>query len=315
MRILFVKTSSLGDVIHHCPAVSDARRSLPGAEIDWVVEEPFAQIAALHPAVAKVLPVAVRRWRSRLSAPAAWGEMLAFRRELRSRNYDIVIDAQGLVKSALIASAARGAKHGYDAASAREPLASRFYDVRHPVPRAVHAVERNRRLTAAALGIQAGADCEYGLRLQADSPLPACGPYCVLLSMTSRPDKLWSEECWVGLVRALASRGLESILPWGSKAEHARALGIASAARSGVVPPALELLRLASLMQRAKAVFGLDTGLAHLAVALGVPTIGIFCGTDPALTGLYGTKLAMNLGGPGRAPAVADALAAFERLS
>src|SRR5258706_10891264 len=121
-RILFVKTSSLGDVVHHCPAVSDAARKLPAAEIDWVVEEPFAGVAAMHPAVRRVIPVALRRWRRAPWNPAVWAELAAFRRALSGERYDAVIDSQGLLKSAFIASFARGPQHGLDRASAREPL-------------------------------------------------------------------------------------------------------------------------------------------------------------------------------------------------
>jgi len=151
-RILFVKTSSLGDVVHNCPAVSDAARAVPGVEIDWVVEEPFAPVAKMHASVRRVITVAVRRWRSALWNPAVWREMREVRRAIAEARYDSVIDTQSLLKSALIASWAHGPKHGLDGASAREPLAARFYDVRHAVPRALHAVERNRRLAAAALG-------------------------------------------------------------------------------------------------------------------------------------------------------------------
>src|SRR3954467_4702685 len=134
-RILFVKTSSLGDVVHNCPAVSDAARAIPGAEIDWVVEEPFAQVAKMHASVRRVITVAVRRWRSALWNPAVWSEICDVRRALAAERYDAVIDTQSLFKSALIASWARGPRHGLDRASAREPLASLFYDQRHAVTR------------------------------------------------------------------------------------------------------------------------------------------------------------------------------------
>src|SRR5262245_4750270 len=142
-RILFVKTSSLGDVVHNGPAVSDAARALPGAEIDWVVEAPFAEVAAMHGAVRRVIPVAVRRWRRALWRPSGWAEMRAFRAALRATRYDAVVDTQSLLKSALIAQLADGLRHGLDRASAREPVAARFYDAVHAVPRALHAVERN----------------------------------------------------------------------------------------------------------------------------------------------------------------------------
>src|SRR5262245_17875700 len=205
-RILFVKTSSLGDVVHNCPAVSDVARAIPGAEIDWVVEEPFAPVAKMHSAVRRVVTVAVRRWRSALWNPAVWGEIRAVRRAIGAERYDAVIDTQSLLKSALITSWAKGPRHGLDAASAREPLAARFYDTRHAVPRALHAVERNRRLAAAALGYSPG-PLDYGLRAAA----PSRDAAVVFLTMTSRDDKLWPEENWIALGREL---GVPPVLPW-----------------------------------------------------------------------------------------------------
>jgi lipopolysaccharide heptosyltransferase I len=118
-KILFVKTSSLGDVVHHCPAVSDAARSIPGAEIDWVVEESFAAIPSMHPAVRRVLPLALRRWRHGWWRASTREEVRAFRRALRAESYDAVVDTQSLLKSALVAAQARGRSHGMDRASAR----------------------------------------------------------------------------------------------------------------------------------------------------------------------------------------------------
>jgi len=314
MRILFVKTSSLGDVIHHCPAVSDVRRRHPDAVIDWVVEETFAPIVSMHPAVRRAIPVAVRRWRSSMFRASTWREVRALRRVLREVEYDRVVDTQGLLKSALIAASARGVRHGFDAASAREAVASRFYDVRHAVPRDMHAVERNRVLTASALGMARAGGCDYGLVPMARNPVPMHKPYCVLLCMTSRPDKLWPEKHWVALVRSLAARGWESLLPWGSLDEQARCGRIAAAAGAGIVPRAMSLDEIASLMKDAKAVIGVDTGLAHLAAALGVPAIGLYCGSEPALTGLHGSARVANLGGLGRVPSAQEALLALEAM-
>ncbi|MEA3195349.1 MAG: heptosyltransferase, partial [Betaproteobacteria bacterium] len=239
-RILFVKTSSLGDVVHNCPAVSDAARAMPGAEIDWVVEESFAGIAAMHASVRRVIPVAVRRWRSAAWRPSIWREIRDFRRALGAARYDAVVDTQSLLKSALIASCAQGARHGMDAASARESLAARFYDSRHAVPRELHAVERNRRLAAAALGYPLPASLDYGLR----KPPAGKDDVVVFLTMTSRADKLWAEERWIELGRAVGAR---VVLPWGSEAERLRAERIARALPGASVPPRLSLDRLAAL--------------------------------------------------------------------
>jgi len=308
-RILFVKTSSLGDVVHQCPAASDAARGIPQARIDWVVEDAFAGVVRMHANVARVIPVAVRRWRSALWRPAVWREIAAFRRSLQGERYDAIVDTQGLLKSALISSLASGTRHGMDRASAREPLAARFYDRTHFVPRGLHAVERNRRLTAAALGIALPSAIDYGLRAAAAPAQKLPAAYSVLLTMTSRADKLWPEARWIELGRALA---LPVVLPWGGAEEHSRAERIARGVGQAVVPGKMMLEELAQVLAGARNVVGLDSGLTHLAAALGVPAVAIFCGSDPALTGLYGAPRAANVGARGRLPQVFEVLQALQ---
>lgn len=318
-RILIVKTSSLGDVVHNCPAVADIARKVPGAVIDWVVEESFAEVVALHRAVRRVIPVAVRRWRGALAYAATWSELAALRRLLRSEPYDHVIDSQGLVKSALIGWMARGLRHGFDRESAREPFAARFYDARHAVPAGLHAVERNRRLAAAALGYVVEDGCDYGLNAADSLPIEVRAPFALFLTMTSRDDKLWPEEQWRSLGAKLAARGIQCLLPWGSEEERRRCARIAVAIPGAVVPRHMMLAELASLASKARFVVGVDTGLAHLAAALEVPVVGLYCGSDPALTGLYpggahGGKWVRNLGNAGAPPRVAEVLGVLEPL-
>lgn len=304
-RILFVKTSSLGDVVHNCPAVSDAARMLPGAQIDWVVEEPFAAVAAMHVSVRRVIPIALRRWRRALWSPAVWSELRAFRRALTTERYDAVIDSQALLKSAVVCLLASGTKHGMDAESARERLAARFYDVTHTVSWRLHAVERNRLITAEALGFALDEDVRYGLRAEGASPLEQDSSYAVFLTMTSRKEKLWPEPRWIETGRAL---DMPVVLPWGNDAERRRAERIRAAVPQAIVPPRMALEELARLFVHARGVIGLDTGLTHLAAALGAPTVGIYCGSDPALNGLYGAPHAKNVGRPGRAPEASEVL-------
>ena len=326
-RILFVKTSSLGDVVHNCPAVTDVARHVPGAVIDWVVEESFAEVVALHPHVRRVIPVAIRRWRGAALGAQTWSEFRAFRAALRSERYDAVIDSQGLIKSALIAAFAIGPKHGFDSASMREPFAARLYGARHAVSAALHAVERNRWLAAAALGYRAEGPCDYGLRVTSEPPAPglatasssASPPYAVLLTMTSRDDKLWPEEHWRSLGGALANRGVHSVLPWGTEEERHRCARIATAIPGAVVPRRMSLTELASLLREARCVVGVDTGLAHLAAALDLPVVGLYCGSDPVLTGLHpgglhGGNRVRSLGRRGAPPAVAEVLEVLEPL-
>jgi heptosyltransferase-1 len=312
-RILFVKTSSLGDVVHHCPAVSDAARKLPAAEIDWVVEAPFAGVAAMHRAVRRVIPVALRRWRRAPWSPAVWSEIAEFRRSIAQERYDAVIDSQGLLKSALVAAFAPGPRHGLDRASAREALAAPFYDVTHAVPKVLHAVERNRLLTASALGYTLDGPVDYGLGIKntssQDSSLKDEGaPYAVFLTMTSRDDKLWPDERWIEVGRNL---GMRIVLPWGSAAEKARAERIGAEIGNATVPSRMSLAELSDLFQKTNLAVGLDTGLTHLAAAFGARTVGIYCGSDPLLTGLYGASKAVNVGAMGRPPAAADVLRAL----
>lgn len=312
MRILLVKTSSLGDVIHALPVVSDLLRVFPEILIDWCVEEGFAAIPRLHPGVRRVIPVAVRRWRKHLLSPACWGEMRDFRRALQAETYDYVLDLQGLLKSALIADQARGPVSGYAAEAVREPAAARFYDHTFVIPKNVHAVERNRWLAAAALEMPLDLPLDYGIR--ADLPavdwLPAL-PYAVLLTATSRDDKLWPEADWLALGAALADAGLGMVLPAGSPGERARAERLAVHLPGAVVAPPLAIEQLAGVLAGSVGAIGVDTGLTHLAAALGRPTVAIYTATDPGLTGVLGSGPCRNLGGKAAAPAAAAVLAAF----
>ena len=297
-----MKTSSLGDVVHHCPAVSDAARAFPGAEIDWVVEEAFAAVPAMHARVRRVIPVALRRWRRELARPAAWSEFAAFRRALAAERYDAVVDSQGLMKSVLIGKLASGRLHGLDRASARDRLAPRFYDRAYAVPWTLHAVERNRKLTADALGYAVNGAPDYGLSSKRGPA--AGGRYAVFLTMTSRPEKLWPEERWSELGCELRMR---VVLPWGDAGEQARAKRIADRVADAAVPPHMSLEELGGLFLGAARIVGVDTGLTHLAAALGARTLGIYCGTDPARYGLL-ARNAVNVGGEGRPPAVDEVM-------
>jgi heptosyltransferase-1 len=312
--VLLVKTSSLGDVIHALPAVSDMKAFAPDIEIEWVVEESLVAIPRLHAAVIAVMPVAVRRWRRRFWQKAVRSEISAFIDRLRAKPYDAVIDTQGLLKSAVIATGARGIRHGLDFHSAREPLGI-FYQHSYRVGWDLHAVERNRVLVARALGYTVSTPCNYGISAAARSfDWLVAGPYVVLLHSTSGDYKLWPEAHWVALARQFGERGLRCVLTWGSPRERARSERLAAQMSGAVVAPALGFEALAGLFAGARAVVGLDTGLTHLAAALGVATVGIYCGTDPAATGIYGCPRARNLGGIGATPAVAEVVATLEAL-
>lgn len=313
MRILIVKTSSLGDVIHNLPVVSDIRRHFPAATVDWCVEENFVAIPRLHPAVRNIIPVAVRRWRKQLLHATTWRQLAGFRRQLQAEAYDAVIDTQGLFKSALLARQARGPVLGYAAASAREPLAARFYDRHFAVSRDLHAVVRNRLLAAAALGYAADGEPDYGIEAAATAfPWLPHRPYVVFLTATSRDDKLWPEDHWLALGRALNSQGFSAVLPGGNPVERERAARLAAGIPGAIAAPPMSIPELASLLAGARAAVGVDTGLSHLAVALKVPTVALYTATDPGLTGVLGSGFHCNLGGKGQIPPVDAVLAQLQ---
>ena len=310
--ILFIKTSSLGDVIHQMPALTEARKRRPDARFAWAVEEAFAPLVRLHPAVSEVMPVAWRRWRKSLLHGATLREIGTNLSALRARRYDTVIDTQGLLRSAMIARAARGPRHGYDSRSIREPLASLFYDERHRVSRDLHAVERNRRLIGSVLGYTPEGAPDYGLdctRLRDTGQRTA-----VLLHATARPEKEWPEANWISLARSFAKRGLTPLLLWGSDNERARAQRIASQVPEARVPKRAPLDQVARLIAGAELVVGVDTGLLHLAAALGVPLVAIFSGSKPQLTAPVGSGPMRVLGTFGKAPNLADVEEAMSAL-
>lgn len=292
MHLLLIKTSSMGDVIHTLPALTDAMQALPGICVDWVAEENFAQIPGWHPAVDRVIPVAIRRWRKAWFSAPIRAERLAFRQLLQSRHYDAVIDAQGLLKSAvLIARYARGVRHGMSWRSAREPLASLFYQCRHTIPCAQHAVERCRMLLAYSLGYsqpQQQGDYAIARHFTAQQTTHS-GNYLVFLHATTRAEKHWPETHWRALIAWIAAHTDWRIkLPWGTSLEQQRAQRLAQDFSHVDVLPHLSLAEIAGVLAAARQIVSVDTGLSHLAAALNRPNVTLYGPTDPGLIGGYG---------------------------
>ena len=345
MKILLVKTSSLGDVIHNLPVVNDILQHNPSAQIDWVVEESFADIPRMHAGVNHVYTVAMRRWKKSLFSPKIWSEISAFKKSIKQNQYDVVIDCQGLLKSALITKQAQttihGLKHGYDKNSIREPIASQFYEKTHAISYQQHAVTRNRALCAMSLGyanptnapdygiekhgIEKHGIEKHGITVKNDDSASRMDiglqgiesdSYVIALHGTSRESKLWPVENWVNLGKELAKQNLNLALPWASDAELTRANQIAQQLSNATVLPKLSIAQISSVIADAKAAIGVDTGLSHLATALNVPTIALYTDTNPALTGVMAGafKPAINLGGIANIPSVADVTHTFNQL-
>ncbi len=315
-RVLIVKTSSMGDVVHALPAVSDMLRAIPGLQVDWLVEAPFAAIPRLHAGVSRVLPLAWRKWRKRLLAADTRAAMAALRTELRREPYDLVLDLQGLLKSALWGLQARGPLAGYDRASIREPAAALFYSRRAAVPRQQQAVARNRMLAAAILGYALPVTPpDFGITPPAGALTGRWAtptPSAALIPCASRPEKLWPEDRWIAVGRRLQAAGLTPVIVWGNEDERQRAERIAAGC-GGVLPPFLSVADMAAVLGAARQIVGLDTGFSHLAAAFGAPTIGIYCDHEPGLAGLSGPGPVASFGGQGQVPALDEVLAQLDR--
>ena len=332
MRVLIVKTSSMGDVVHALPAVSDMVRCHPGVVIDWLVEASFAALPALHPGVRRVLPMAWRKWRKNLWRRDTRAAISAFRAELRRDEYDCVLDLQGLLlKSVLWGLQARGPLVGYDRDSVREPLSSLCYQRSVSVPRSLQAVERCRRLASAHLGhVLSHAPPDFGILPPDGGWMPSAVvgssdgssdggsdgaaegiATAVLIPCASRPEKLWPESDWIAVGQRLHLAGLVPVVLWGNADEWQRAQRIASAC-GGQLPPLLSVGEMAAVLGRACQIVGLDTGFTHLGAAFGRPSIAIYCDHEPGLAGLTGPGRVASLGGSGQVPTRAAVLAQLE---
>ena len=323
MRILIVKTSSMGDVIHNLPIIRDIHSHFPNAIIDWVVEESFIDIVKLNPEVTSVIPIAFRQWRKSIFKKNTRAEVSVAIRRIRQDKYDFIIDTQGLLKSVLVSLSARGPSYGRDWTSNREAFASLFYRHQFNVPYDQHTVARNRQLTALALNYPIPSnDPDYGLpsaelAKSIDKALNLPKNYVLGLHATSRDSKLWPISNWVEVGQSLEKMGLSLLLPWSSNSELERAKGIAEKLKQAIILPKLSIHSLAKISAGAKAAIGVDTGLVHLAVALNIPSIAIYTDSEPALNGALAAEnqIAINLGGKGSIPSAEQVLIAFASLN
>ena len=313
LRVLIVKTSSMGDVVHALPVVNDIHAHYPEAQVDWLVESPFAVIPQLHPGVRRVFSMAWRRWRGQLLRGDTWRAMHALRDDLRRESYDLVLDLQGLLKSAVWARQAGAPVVGYDKRSIREPAATWLYARQAAVAQDMHAVQRCRALAAAHLNYAMPAiKADFGLHAPKPTWKPRWPAYALIIPNASRREKLWPERHWVSVGKRMMELGLTPVVSWGRPEEQTLAERIAASC-DGDVPPFLKVGEMASVLAGAQQVVGLDTGFTHLAAALGRPTLGIYCDHEPGLAGITGPGRVASIGGQGQVPSRADVLALFEQ--
>ena len=295
--------------------VCDVERHAPGTVIDWVAEEAFAPLVALDPCIRRVVPVAFRRWRNHPLSAATRREFSAFRRALRAQRYDAILDLQEQLKGAIVARMANGRRHGFDRANVREPIATWLDDVHHAIDRNQHFIAKARALAAAALGYTVEGRPRWNMAPPPGSNAMPDGPYALAFHATSREDKLWPEQDWSGLLAHFAQAGFRVLLPWGDERERERSERLARSATNAIVPARLALPELASLARSAEIVVGVDTGLTHLAAAIGTPTVAIFTSTDATLAGVAaaGTHAA-DVGGNGEVPSLQSVIESAGRV-
>ena len=288
MRILVVKLTSLGDVIHTLPAVNDAAQQIDNLQIDWLVEESFQVIPGWHGSVSNVFTAASRRWRRQ---PGKFlSEVGNLSKQIRGNPYDLIIDAQGLFKSALLAGLAKGKRAGYDKLSIKESLASQFYNLKFAVDPNLHAVVRTRQLFAKALAYDINETICYGLDRSQFATVYSVDPYLIFLHGTTWASKQWPVEYWQQLADIVIKNGFKIKLLWGNEGEYNRAVAIANHRQNIEVCPRLNLNEVAGIISNARAVVAVDTGLGHLAAALSVPCVTLYGATDSGRTGTIGNS-------------------------
>ncbi|WP_116963418.1 lipopolysaccharide heptosyltransferase I [Fastidiosibacter lacustris] len=284
---LIVKTSSLGDILHTLPALTEAKQHEPNLKFDWVIEKSFAEIPRWHEAVDEVIEIEIRKWRKNIFK--YFSEIRAFKKRLKAKHYDYVIDAQGLLKSAWITKTAKGIKYGLDKESAREPAASFFYNKKLKVEKAMHAIIRVKYLFAKVFGYESSSNVGYGIKYEWS--VTQAKKQVVFLHATTWSSKHWALSHWQSLAKLLAKADIKVLLPWGNEQERKQANLIAHNNSNTIVLEKMQLSQLAELFSQSQAVVAVDTGLAHLAAACGAPVIGIYGSTSAKLTGALGKQV------------------------
>jgi heptosyltransferase I len=342
-KILLVKLSSLGDVLHNLPIVWDLRKRLPDAQIDWIVEEAYVHLleplrtTAAFRGIDRIIPVAFRRLRKNLLSLRTWREFFAMRKLLQFTTYDVVLETQGLLKSALVCALAKKSNNAAVAGlgnatehSGYEPMARMFYTESVHVPVKCHAIDRSRWVMCSAFDwpmlnrndeLPRFYPQEFikqlppllfeGLK-KTNQGIPM--PYVVCFHSTARAAKRWPNEHWVELGKALSSQGYQLIFPWGSSDEMRVSALIASQIPGAIVPRAFTIDEAYSLVTHAALTVGVDTGLTHLSAVLGKPTVEIYCDSPRWKTEGYWSKVIANVGDHKKSPSLDDVLGAVRTI-
>jgi len=291
MRVLIVRLSSMGDLVHALPAVTDAAEANPETRFDWVVDQTFSDVPSWHKAVDRVIQCPPRRSGAAFYQSLRSGKFIQFIKQIRQAHYDLIVDLQGDFKGAITACLANGIVCGYDARSVREWGTHFAYRQKFLVAKGQHSMERMRQLMAQALSYPyRETSPDYGIdRSRLPSvPMPLSSPYVVFIHSTSWESKCWPVSYWRQLAERAVLSGFSVVLPWGNKKEQERATQIADGDSRISVLPDFSISQKAVVIANAKATVGCDTGLSHIAAALSIPSVAIYGATDPALCGTIG---------------------------
>ena len=339
-KILLVKLSSLGDVLHNLPIFWDLRARLPHAQIDWAVEESYVHL--LQPllstdgfrGVDRIIPFGLRRWKKNLFKLQTWKEFFAFRKALQAVSYDVLIETQGLLKSALVCALARKSSYAVVAGLANatefsgyEPMARAFYNQCVQVPNQCHAIDRSRWVMSSALDWPLLNRQESPTHFYPESYVAQLGsseissdlrilkkPFILCFHCTAREAKRWSNEHWISLGKSLSSKGYQIVFPWGNSSEKKISVQLASQIEGAIVPGAFSIQEAFPIIASAALTVGVDTGLTHLAAVLGKPTIEIYCDSPRWKTEGYWSDQIINLGDIKAPPTVDAVLSASLKL-
>lgn len=339
-KILLVKLSSLGDVLHNLPIVWDLRARLPAAQIDWVVED--AYVGLLAPLLSRegfrgidrIIPFGLRRWKKNLFSLQTWKEFFAFKKELQAVSYDVLIETQGLLKSALVCALARKSSNAVVSGLANatefsgyEPIARFFYSQCVQVPKQCHAVDRSRRVMSSALDWPLLDRQTNQVHFYPDAYVAKLdhseitqhhdgfkNPYILCFHSTAREAKRWSNEHWITLGRALSSKSYQIVFPWGNAGEKKISAQLASQIDGAIVPEAFSIEDAFPIIAGAALTIGVDTGLTHLAAVLGKLTVEIYCDSPRWKTEGYWSNQIINLGDIQTPPTTDEVLNAALKL-
>ena len=315
MKILIVKTSSMGDVVHALPVAYDIKQHYSNCQLDWIVEESFRDIPKLSPFVDQVKLTAFRRWRKEPLSARTRSEVSALKTQLEHEQYDLVLDIQGLLRSAWVARWTKSPRLiGYSFNTVRERLASFFYGEHLPLSEDMGAVRRYRAAAGLALDYVVDPTIRFSLQAKEHPSIEPPFPYVALAVNTSRDSKLWPEDNWVLLSERLYRCGLGTILFWGNEKEKERVERLAQRMPQALIAPRTGLASTASALQRAQGLVGVDTGLSHLGAALGRPSVGIFVSTSIDRLQLIGDGPVASLGGIGQCPDIEAVWSAFQKV-